>query len=132
VTPITRLQISLLFISNPDLVAGDPNSGHEVARVSVASDASFDSSEGGDCWRAFGSVGVYDARAKPTKDLATPLYIIDTQIVPPIIQTTLNEYRIVVVQPPPTSTQLPPPPEELPGRCYNVDADSYGGCAGIG
>jgi hypothetical protein len=58
------------------------------------------------------AVGAYDAWATPT------------QIAPPLIQTTLNEYneyRIVVVQPP--STQLPIPPDEASGRCYSVDAD---------
>jgi hypothetical protein len=38
-----------------DLVGGDPNNGHEVASVSVASDAPFDRAECGDCGRAFGS-----------------------------------------------------------------------------
>ena len=67
------------------------------------------------------AVGVYSAWAKPPKDPTTPLYIIDTA--PPLIQTTLNEYRIVVVQPPPTPTQLPLPLEEPLGRCDSVDTD---------
>ena len=65
------------------------------------------------------AVGVYSAWAKPPKDPATPLYIIDTA--PPHIQTTLNEYKIFVVQPPPTSTQ--PLREEPPGSCDGMDPD---------
>lgn len=66
------------------------------------------------------TVGLYDAWADThKKDPEPPLYIVYTQIVPPPIQATLNEYRIVVVPPPPSS----PPPVEPLGGCGGVDAD---------
>jgi hypothetical protein len=68
------------------------------------------------------TVGLYDAWAKPPKDPAPPLYIVYSQIVPPPIQATLNEYRIVVVPPPPSPAQRPPPVEPS-GRCDGEDAD---------
>jgi hypothetical protein len=68
------------------------------------------------------TIGLYDAWANPHKDPAPPVYIVYTQIVPPSIQATLNEYRIVVVPPPPSPTQPPPPVEPL-GRCDSTDTD---------